>query len=128
MKKAMILLVLITSISTVSFGQTWQETWSNMTKEEKMMKMSKFRTDNQKFLKDSLDMTSKQLKSIDSVNSVFMKALRGIENGPGTDDEKFAKAKEFAKKRGEDLDNIMGEEKHMKFTQYLYEKLQKAQG
>ncbi len=36
MKKAMILLVLITSISMVTFGQTWQDTWSNMTKEEKI--------------------------------------------------------------------------------------------
>jgi hypothetical protein len=128
MKKVMILLVLITSISVVSFAQTWQETWSNMTKEEKMMKLSSFRTDNQKFLKDSLGMTSKQLKSIDSVNSIFMKGLKGIENGPGTDDEKFAKAKEIAKKRGADLDGIMGEEKHMRFTQYLYGKLEKAQG
>lgn len=54
--------------------------------------------------------------------------LKGIENGPDTDDEKFAKAKVIAKTRGEALDHIMGEEKHQKFTQYLYEKLQKAQG
>jgi len=128
MKKAMILLVLITSISMASFGQTWQETWSNMTKEEKMMKLRSFRDDNQKFLKDSLGMTSKQLMLIDSVNSVFMNGLRSIENGPGTDDEKFDKAKVIAKKRGEDLDSIMGEDKHMRFTQYLYAKLEKAQG
>ena len=128
MKKAMFLLVLITSMSMVTFGQTMQETWSNMTKEEKMMKLSGFRDANQKFLKDSLGMTSAQLKSIDSVNSIFIKGLRAIEGGPGTDDDKFAKAKEIAKKRGMDLDIIMGEDKHHRFTQYVYEKLQKEQG
>ncbi len=128
MKKAMILLVLITSISTVSFAQTWQETWTNMTKEERYMKMSKFRSENQKFLKDSLGMTSAQLKSIDSVNSIFLKGLTQIDNGSGSDDEKLAKAKEIAKKRGAALDDIMGEDKHHRFTQYVYEKLQKAQG
>jgi len=128
MKKAMILLVLITSISMVSFGQTWQETWSNMTKEEKMMKIKSFRDDNQKFLKDSLGMTSKQLTSIDSVNSSYMKLLNRIENGAGTDQEKYEKAQEITKQRGEALDNIMGKDKHYEFAQYLYRKLEKAQG
>ncbi len=92
------------------------------------MKLSSFRDDNQKFLKDSLGMTSTQLKSIDSVNSIFMKGLKGIESGPGTDDEKYAKANGIAKTRGEALDKIMGEDKHHRFTQYVYNKLQKAQG
>ena len=43
MKKAMILLVLITSISMVSFAQTWQQTWSEMSKEEKMDEIKSFR-------------------------------------------------------------------------------------
>ena len=120
----MILFVLITSISLVSFGQTWQQTWSNMTKEEKMSQMKSFREANKKYLKDSLGMTSSQLHLIDSVNSVFMKGLNRISNGPGTEDQKFDKAKEFAAKRGEALDNIMGEEKHNKFSQYLRKKLE----
>lgn len=112
----------------VSFAQTWQQTWSEMSKEEKMMKMKSFHDENQKFLKDSLGMTSTQLKAIDSVNSVFMKGLKGIESGSGTDDEKFAKAQVIAKQRSEGLDTIMGEDKHHRFTQYVYNKLQKAQG
>ena len=39
MKKAMILFVLMIGISRISFGQTWQQTWSDMSKEEKMMKL-----------------------------------------------------------------------------------------
>jgi hypothetical protein len=125
MKKSMILFVLITSISMVSLGQTWQQTWSDMSKEEKMSHLKSFREGNQKFLKDSLGMTSSQLHSIDSVNSAFMKGLNRISNGPGTEDQKFDKAKEFAAKRGEALDNIMGEEKHNRFSQYLRKELEK---
>jgi hypothetical protein len=90
------------------------------------MKLKSFRDDNQKFLKDSLGMTSKQLKSIDSVNSDYMKELDRIHSGSGTDDEKLAKAQELTKKRGAALDSIMGEVSHMKFTKYVYAKLEKA--
>jgi hypothetical protein len=78
MKKLMFLLVLMTSVS-VSFAQTRQQTWSELSKEEKMQKMRSYRDDNQKFLKDSLGMTSKQLKSIDSVNSMYLDGLNKIE-------------------------------------------------
>jgi len=127
MKKVMILFVLITAVSKISFSQTWQQTWSDMSKEEKMMKMKSFRSDNQKFLKDSLGMTSKQLKSIDSVNSDYMKELDRIHSSSASDNEKLAKAQEITKKRGADLDSIMGEDMHMKFTKYMYAKLEKAQ-
>jgi len=127
MKKGMFLLVLITGISLGTFAQTWQETWNNMSKEEKMMKMRSFRDANQKFLKDSLGMTSDQLKSIDTTNSNFMKEMRQIEKSNESDDQKLAKAKTLASNRSIELDNIMGKEKHDRFKQYMYEKLQKAQ-
>jgi len=127
MKKEMFLLVLITGISLGTFAQTWQETWNNMSKEEKMMKMRSFRDANQKFLKDSLGMTSDQLKSIDTTNSNFMKEMRQIEKSNESDDQKLAKAKTLASNRSIELDNIMGKEKHDRFKQYMYEKLQKAQ-
>ncbi|MEJ0079687.1 MAG: hypothetical protein WDM78_01680 [Puia sp.] len=97
-----------------------------MSKEEKMMKLKSFRSDNQKFLKDSLGMTSKQLKSIDSVNSDYMKELDRIHSGSGTDDEKLAKAQELTKKRARTWIAIMGADTHMKFTKYVYAKLEKA--
>jgi hypothetical protein len=125
MKKSMILLGLITSFSMLSFGQTWQQTWSDMSKEEKLAQIKSFRASNQKYLKDSLGMTSQQLHQIDSVNSVFWKGLRPIENGSGTDDQKFDKAKELASKRAVALDNIMGEGKHNQFSQYLERQLKK---
>src|SRR6185436_15356555 len=99
MKKGMFLLVLITGISLGTFAQTWQETWNNMSKEEKMMKMRSFRDANQKFLKDSLGMTSDQLKSIDTTNSNFMKEMRQIEKSNESDDQKLAKAKTLASNR-----------------------------
>ncbi len=128
MKKAMILLALITSFSVVSFGQTWQQTWSEMSKEEKMMKMKSFRADNQKFLKDSLGMTDYQLKLIDSVNKIYLGGIKQIQSSTAPDDVKLGKAKGITKHRSDELDIIMGVAKHQRFTQYLYEKLQKAQG
>ena len=72
-------------------------------------------------------MTSDQLKSIDTTNSNFMKEMRQIEKSNESDDQKLAKAKTLASNRSIELDNIMGKEKHDRFKQYMYEKLQKAQ-
>jgi DNA-directed RNA polymerase sigma subunit (sigma70/sigma32) len=126
MKKALITLVLVTGICMGSFAQTWQETWSDMSKEEKMAKLKSFRDENQAYLKDSLGMTAKQLKSIDSVNSIFLKGVNQLEGSSGSDDEKLAKAKILAQTRGDNLDMIMGADKRKKFSQYLYDKLQKS--
>jgi hypothetical protein len=129
MKKVMITLVLLTGISIASFAQTtWQETWKNMSKEEKLMQMQKFREDNQHYLKYNLGMSDAQRKSIDSVNQVYLDGLSVIEKSTGTDDEKLAKAQEITKQRSVALDNIMGAEKHMKFSRYISDKLQKAEG
>ncbi len=129
MKKVMIALVLLTGISIGSFAQTtWQETWKNLSKEEKLERLQKMRDDNQYYMKYYLGMTSTQLKSIDSVNQVYMDELNRIEKSTASDDEKLAKAHEITKKRGEELDNIMGAENHKKFSKYLYDKLQKAEG
>jgi hypothetical protein len=128
MKKVMITLVLVTGIALTSFAQTtWQETWKEMSKEEKMAQLQKFREDNQHYLKYNLGMTDAQRKSIDSVNQIYMDGLNQIEKSNGTDDEKLAKAQEITKQRGAALDNIMGVEKHKKFSQYVYAKLQKAE-
>ncbi len=128
MKKAIVLLGLITSFSMVSFAQTWQETWGNMTKEEKMMKMKSFRADNQKFLKDSLGMTDYQLKLIDSINKIYLGGISQIKSSTAPDDVKLQKARDITKHRSDELDVIMGVANHQRFTQYLYNKLQKAQG
>jgi flagellar biosynthesis protein FliP len=128
MKKVMITLVLVTGFVMTSFAQTtWQETWKEMSKEEKMMQLQKMREDNQHYLKYNLGMTDAQRKSIDSVNQIYMDGLNKIEKSTGTDDEKLAKAQEITKQRGTALDAIMGAEKHKKFSQYVYAKLQKAE-
>jgi len=128
MKKVMITLVLVSGISISSFAQTtWQDTWKEMSKEEKMTQLQKFREDNQHYLKYTLGMTDAQRKSIDSVNQIYMDGLNQIEKSTGTDDEKLAKAQAITKQRGAALDTIMGAEKHKKFSEYVYSKLQKAE-
>jgi hypothetical protein len=128
MKKFMITLVMVTGFVMASFAQTtWQDTWKEMSKEEKMSQLQKFREDNQHYLKYNLGMSDAQRKSIDSVNQIYMDGLNKIEKSTGTDYEKLAKAQEITKQRGAALDNIMGAEKHKKFSQYVYAKLQKAE-
>ena len=83
-------------------------------------------TENQKFLKDSLGMTSYQLTVIDSINKVYLGGIKQIESSTAPDDIKLGKARGIAKKRSDELDIIMGNAKHQRFTQYLYDKLQKA--
>jgi nitrogen regulatory protein PII-like uncharacterized protein len=128
MKKVMITLVLVTGFVMASFAQTWQETWKAMSKEEKMEQLQKYREDNQHYLKYNLGMSDAQRKAIDSVNQVYLDGLNKIEKSTGTDDEKMAKAQEITKQRSVALDNIMGAEKHMKFSRYISDKLQKAEG
>lgn len=125
MKRLMLVMVLITSLSMVSLAQT---KWSDLTQEQKMMKAKSFRADNQAYLKNTLGMTDDQLKSIDKVNKDYLNELNKISNGAGTDDEKFAKAKDITSKRSDELDKIMGPDKHKQFSDYQWDKIQKAKG
>jgi hypothetical protein len=122
MKKKMLIVV----VSLLGLTTVRAQKWSDLTKEEKIMKAQAFRADNQKYLKDSLGLTQTQMDDIDNVNICFLSTLDRIDRY-GKDDatkEKYAKA--VADARWAQVDAIMGPEKHERYAAYIKAKLKKA--
>jgi len=123
MKKA----ILFFSVCLLAITAVHAQKWSELTEEQKMMKVKSFREDNQKYLKTTLGMTQTQLTDIDNVNLCFLSTLDRIDRYSKKDDatkEKYADA--LWEVRGAQLDAIMGPEKHKKFAEYLKAKVDKA--
>src|SRR6516164_2902205 len=121
MKKKMLIVV----VSLLGLTTVRAQKWSDLTKEEKIMKAQAFRADNQKYLKDSLGLTQTQMDDIDNVNICFLSTLDRIDRY-GKDDatkEKYAKA--ITDARWGQLDAIMGADKHKQYAQYIMAKIQK---
>ncbi len=121
MKKA-ILFIIVCVIAAAANAQKWSE----LTDEQKMMKLQSFRDDNQKFLKNTLGMTEQQMTDIDNVNVCYLSTLDRISRY-GKDDatkEKYADA--ISDARWAQLDAIMGAEKHQQYAKYVKDKIEKA--
>jgi hypothetical protein len=125
MKKSIKLTVCLLAGAMLVKAQTAQK-WSDLTKEEKQMKMESFRTDNQKFLKDTLKLSQPQLDDIDNVNICYLSTLDRINRYGKSDAEKENYAKAVTSARSAQLDAIMGPEKRKKFQTYVQAKLKKA--
>ena len=113
-------------VSFVMVNAACAQSWSEMNDEQKLMKLQSFRTDNQKYLKETLHLTQTQMDDIDNVNICFLSTLDRI-NRYAKDEaakEKYAKAVWGA--RWAQLDAIMGADKHDKYAEYLKKKLEKA--
>lgn len=126
MKKYGLLLVLLIMASGLSLYA--QKKWSDLSDEEKMMKLQSFRDDNQKYLKNTLKMTDEQLTDIDDVNVCYLATLDRIDRYGKTDADKEKYAKAVTTARSAQLDAIMGVEKRKQFTKYVEDKLKKAKG
>jgi hypothetical protein len=106
-------------------AQTAQK-WSDLSKEQKQMKLEAFRADNQKFLKDSLGLSQTQMDDIDNVNVCYLSTLDRIDRYAKTDGAKEEYAKAVTAARSAQLDAIMGTEKRKHFQNYVKAKLKKA--
>ncbi|ANE51702.1 hypothetical protein [Flavisolibacter tropicus] len=125
MKKYVLLLGLLLMGSGLSL---FAQKWSDLTDEEKMMKLESFRDDNQNYLKNTLKMTEDQLADIDNVNICYLSTLDRIDRYAKTDADKEKYAKAVTAARSAQLDAIMGVEKRKQFAKYVEEKLKKAKG
>jgi len=122
MKRVIFLIV----VSLCMVNAACAQSWSELTDEQKLMKLKSFRVDNQKYLKETLHLTQTQMDDIDNVNICFLSTLDRINRyakDQGTK-EKYAKAVWDA--RWAQLDAIMGADKHNKYAEYLKAKLEKA--
>jgi len=124
MKKTILFMI----VCLVALTKLNAQTWAELTEEQKVMKLKSFRADNQKFLKEKLGMSATQLNDIDNVNICYLSMLDRINRYGKTEENKTKVAEAATEARSIQLDIIMGEEKHKKFTEYVTEKIKKAQG
>ena len=121
-------IILFMIVCLVALTKLNAQTWAELTEEQKLMKLKSFRADNQKFLKEKLGMNEKQLSDIDNVNICYLAMLDRIERYGKNEENKTKVAEAATEARHIQLDIIMGEEKHKQFTEYVTEKIKKAQG
>jgi hypothetical protein len=100
--------------------------WSDMTDEQKEMKLKSFRAENQKYLKDSLGMSQTQITDIDNVNICYLSTLDRIDRYAKDDASKEQYADAVSKGRWAQLDAIMGADKHDQYAAYLKRKIEAA--
>jgi hypothetical protein len=122
MKNRIFFIVVCLIAATSAYAQKWEE----LTDEQKLMKLKSFRTENQKYLKDSLRMTPTQLTDIDNVNVCFLSTLDRIDRYAKEDATKEKYAEALWDVRWAQLDAIMGKDKHDKYAAYMQAKLEKA--
>ncbi|MND97585.1 hypothetical protein [Solitalea canadensis] len=119
-------IILLLSILFVGWQAASAQKWSELSKEEKMMKAKAFREDNQKYLKNTLGMTDTQLTDIDNVNACYLSTLDRIGRYVKTDEEKEKYAEVATAARSAQLDAIMGVEKRDQFMKYVEDKMKNS--
>ena len=123
MKKHLLLLALLMmGLWNASFGQKWKD----LSNEEKLMKIQSFIEDNQKYMKDSLALSSDQISDANNVNICYLSTLDRINRYGKTDADKEKYAKSATESRAKQLEAIMGSGKYQKFRKYVETKLKKA--
>ena len=104
-------------------GTVSAQSWSDMTKEEKLMSAKKFQTDNQNYLRNTLGLNDDQINDINNVNACYLSTLDRIGRYGKTDEVKVEAAKAITAARSVQLDAIMGPEKRDQFMEYVGGKL-----
>jgi len=119
-------LFFLIAMSVVMFNVAFAQSWSELTDEQKLMKLKSFREENQKYLKGTLQMTQTQLDDIDNVNICFLSTLDRINRYAKDQATKEKVAQALWDARWAQLDAIMGVDKHKKYAEYMKQKLEKA--
>lgn len=114
------------AMSVVMFNAAFAQSWSELTDEQKLMKLKSFREENQKYLKGTLQMTQTQLDDIDNVNICFLSTLDRINRYAKDQATKEKVAQALWDARWAQLDAIMGVDKHNKYAEYMKQKLEKS--
>ena len=122
MKKTILLITVFVAATMIANAQKW----SDLTQEQKVMKAKEFRADNQKYLKETLGMTQKQMDDIDNVNICYLSTLDRISRYGKDEATKDKLAEAVSKARWAQVDVIMGADKHKQYSDYIKGKLEKA--
>jgi len=100
--------------------------WSDLSDEQKEMKLKSFRDANQKYLKDSLHLTQTQMTDLDNVNVCFLSTLDRIDRYVKSDEDKEKYADAVWNARWAQVDAIMGKDKHEQYAAYMKRKIEAA--
>jgi hypothetical protein len=122
--KSRILLGVVCLLSVITMNA--QKKWEELTDEQKLTQLKSFRDDNQKYLKDTLKLTSTQMADLDNLNVCFLSTLDRVDRyaKDAATKEKYADA--LWQVRWAQVDAIIGKEKHDKYAAYLKRKLTAA--
>ena len=119
--------LLLLALLTFCMGSNLQaQSWDELTDEQKIEKLTSFREDNQKYMRETLKLTEDQITDVDNTNVCFLSSLDRIATYGGSDGDKKKYAKALVKYREKMLAGIMGKEKYEKFQTYVAAKLQQA--
>ena len=118
--------IFLIAMSVVFVNAAIAQSWSELTDEQKLMKLKSFREENQKYLKGTLKMTQTQLDDIDNVNICFLSTLDRINRYAKDEATKEKVAQALWDARWIQLDAIMGEDKHNQYAEYIKKKLEKS--
>jgi hypothetical protein len=119
--KSRILIVIVCLLAiTTTFAQ---KKWEELTDEQKLTQLKSFRDDNQKFLKDSLKLTSTQMTDLDNLNLCFLSTLDRVDRYGKDQTKKEQYAEALWQVRWAQVDAIMGKEKHERYAAYIKRKL-----
>jgi hypothetical protein len=111
------------AICLVTASTTYAQKWEELTDEKKIEKLKSFRTENQKFLKDSLHLTPTQITDLDNLNLCFLSTLDRIDRYAKDDETKEKYAEALWEVRWVQVDAIMGKDKHGRYADYLKRKI-----
>lgn len=121
--KSKFLFVLICIVSATA---THAQKWADLKDEEKLMKLKSFRAANQKYLKDSLQLTKQQMTDLDNINICFLSTLDRVDRYAKNDETKEQLAEALWEVRWAQVDAVMGKDKHEQYASYLKRKIQQA--
>ena len=119
MRPRLIFLLALCLVAFNSYAQKWDE----LNDEQKLMKLKTFRAENQKYMKDSLKLTSTQINDIDNINVCYLSTLDRIVRYGKDDERKEKLAEAVSEARWVQIDAIIGEEKHNKYAAYLEKRI-----
>jgi len=108
--------------ATVTKAQKWEQ----LSDEQKLSKLKTFRAENQKYLKDSLRLTSVQMTDLDNLNLCFLSTLDRIDRYAKDNTTKEEYADALWEVRWAQVDAIMGKDKHERYAAYIKRKIKQA--
>ena len=118
--------IFFVAICLLSATLTWAQKWESLSEEKKLAKLKSFRTNSQKYLKDSLHLSATQISDIDNLNLCFLSTLDRIDRYAKEEKTKEEYADALWEVRWAQVDAIMGKEKHEKYAAYVKKKIEQA--